>query len=86
MAGIFRPMLATMVMLLLGGGVGLFLGETTVDAMQVRRLPEAAEVTVNDGPIAQGRRWAQDHYPADADACPSPTLLFQWGCVMSSSN
>jgi hypothetical protein len=38
MAGMLRPML---VMLLLSIGVGLFVGEATVDAMQVRRLPAA---------------------------------------------
>jgi hypothetical protein len=83
MAGMLRPML---VMLLLSIGVGLFVGEATVDAMQVRRLPAAQDIAINSGLIDQGLRWAQDHHPANADACPSPTILFQWGCVMGSTN
>ncbi|WP_404714017.1 hypothetical protein [Sphingomonas sp. MMS24-J13] len=83
MAGILKPALIAGLLSIV---VGLFLGETTVEAMQVRHFPAADDVAVNTSLIDDGVRWAAMHHPADADACPQPTLLFQWGCVMGTTN
>lgn len=83
MATIWKPAL---IVSLLTVVIGLFLGETTVEAMQVRRLPAQPDISVNTGLIDDGLRWAQDHHPDNADACPQPTWMFQFGCVMATSN
>jgi len=83
MAGIVGTALAAGLVAL---GSGLFIGETTVDAMQVRRVAATHEVAVDTALIAAGTRWARAHHPAAADNCPQPSLLFQWGCVMGTSN
>jgi hypothetical protein len=75
-----------LVALLLSIGFGLVLGEATVDAMQVRRMPATDVSVVNTSLIDDGLRWAKSNRPAHADSCPQPTLLFQWGCVMATSN
>lgn len=85
MTGILKPALVA-------GGlsivVGLFLGETTVDAMQVKRVSRASasEIAVNTSLVDEGMHWAAMNHPADADACPQPTWLFQWGCVQGTTN
>ena len=83
MAGILKPALIAGLLSIV---IGLFLGETTVEAMQVRHLPATEDVAVNTGLIDEGMRWAAANHPSNADACPQPTLLFQWGCVMGTKN
>jgi hypothetical protein len=83
MAGTLR---LALIAVLLSIGCGLFLGETTVKAMQVRRMPDTQAVEVSTGLIDAGLRWAHANHPASADGCPQPTLLFQWGCVLATTN
>jgi hypothetical protein len=83
MAGTLKPALIAGSLSIV---VGLFLGETTVDAMQVKRIPRATEVSVNTSLVDEGLHWAAMNHPADADACPQPTWLFQWGCVQGTTN
>ncbi len=83
MAALWKPAL---IVTMLSIVIGLCLGETTVEAMQVRRLPAADDVAVNTSLIDDGIRWAETNHPANADACPQPTWMFQFGCVMATTN
>jgi len=62
--------------------MGVAMGETTVDAMQVGATPYVhAPPPEPQDRYAMGQSWAARHHPEDADACPPVDLLFQSGCI-----